>query len=57
MDDNQKETQELGLDNIILDVDNTNMFEQLDEGIIKEGNPNPEDNSEKNEPEEEIIFF
>lgn len=56
MDDNQKETQELGLDNIILDVDNTNMFEQLDEGIIKEGNPNPEDNSEKNEPEEEIIF-
>lgn len=56
MDDNQKETQELGLDNIILDVDNTNMFEQLDEGIIKEGNPNPEDNSEKNELEEEIIF-
>lgn len=56
MDDNQKETQELGLDNIILDVDSTNMFEQLDEGIIKEGNPNPEDNSEKNEPEEEIIF-
>lgn len=56
MDDNQKETQELGLDNIILDVDNTNMFEQLDESIIKEGNPNPEDNSEKNEPEEEIIF-
>lgn len=56
MDDNQKETQELGLDNIILDVDNTNMFEQLDEGIIKEGNPNPEDNSEKNEPEEEITF-
>lgn len=56
MDDNQKETQELGLDNIILDVDSTNMFEQLDEGIIKEGNPNPEDNSENNEPEEEIIF-
>ena len=56
MDDNQKETQELGLDNIILDVDSTNMFEQLDEGIIKEDNPNPEDNSENNEPEEEIIF-
>lgn len=56
MDDNQKETQELGLDNIILDVDNTNMFEQLDEGIIKEGNPNPEDDSEKNEPEEDITF-
>lgn len=56
MDDNQKETQELGLDNIILDVDNTNMFEQLDEGIIKEGNPNPEDDSKKNESEEEITF-